>query len=157
MENTINFVDQISLYFEKVVLWPFALLGAIIIFAIGVEIINRRRRADAVDYYDTTFRSELTGLYPHPTHWPEDLASHLRTRLPIMREAFEVLKGFIPQKQLRDYNIAWNKFYDFCQMSGAIDEKQAGTAPSAQAEHDPKQVFHQLVTDLLAYTDQFKR
>ncbi len=157
MENTIGVIDQISMYFKEVVLWPFALLGAVIVFAIGVEIINRRRRADAVDYYDTAFRTELAGLYPHPTRWPEDLTSHLRTRLPIMRDAFEVLKGFIPQDQLRDYNIAWNKFYDFCRMDGIIDEKQTSTESSAEVEHDPKQVFHQLVADLLAYTDQFKR
>ncbi|SDY68279.1 hypothetical protein [Nitrosomonas sp. Nm33] len=152
-----NYLDQITKYFTAVPMWPFALLGVIIVIAIGVEIINRRRRADTVDYYDTTFRTELVGLYPVPTHWPEDLSAHLRTRLPVMRDAFDSLKGFIPQDQLRDYNIAWNKFYDFCRMNGVIDEKQAGTTPLSEAEQDSKQVFHQLVTDLLAYTDQFKR
>lgn len=152
-----NYLDQIAKYFAVVPMWPFALLGTIIVFAIGVEIINRRRRADTVDYYDSTFRTELAGLYPVPTHWPEDLSAHLRTRLPVMREAFDSLKSFIPQNQLRDYNIAWNKFYDFCRMDGAIDEKQAGTTSSSGADHESKQVFHQLVTDLLAYTDQFKR
>ena len=152
-----NYLDQIIKYFIMVPLWPFTLLGFIIVIAIGVEIINRRRRADTVDYYDTTFRAELAGLYPVPTHWPEDLSAHLRTRLPVMREAFESLKSFIPQNQLRDYNIAWNKFYDFCRMNGAIDEKQADTTTPSEAEHDAKQAFHQLVTDLLAYTDQFKR
>lgn len=152
-----NYLDQIANYFAAVPMWPIVLLGVIIVVAIGVEIINHRRRADTIDYYDTTFRTELAGLYPVPTHWPEDLSAHLRTRLPVMREAFESLKGFLPQNQLRDYNIAWNKFYDFCRMDGAIDEKQADTTSSSGAELDSKEVFHQLVTDLLAYTDQFKR
>lgn len=157
MENSIHFIDQINLYFEKAPLWPFALLGVVIIFAIGVEILNRQRRADAVDYYDSTFKTELIGLYPHPTHWPQDLSSHLRTRLPLMREAFENLKGFIPQNQLREYNIAWNKFYDFCRLDGMIDSNQTETATSAEAQHEKIQIFQQLVNDLLAYTDQFKR
>ncbi len=152
-----NYLDQITKYFTMAPLWPFTLLGVIIVIAICVEIINRRRRADTIDYYDTTFRTELAGLYPVPTHWPEDLSAHLRTRLPVMREAFDQLKGFIPQNQLRDYNIAWNKFYDFCRMDGVIDEKQVGTTSSSEVEHDSKQVFHMLVTDLLSYTDQFKR
>ncbi len=30
-----------------------------------------------------------------------------------MRDAFENLRGFLPQKQLREYNAAWNNFFDF--------------------------------------------
>lgn len=157
MENNISFIDQLSLYFTNVVLWPFVLLGALIIFALGVELINRRRRADAVDYYDTTFKTELAGLYPTPTNWPEDLALHLRASFPLMRDAFENLRSFIPQKQLRDYNIAWNNFYDFCSLSGVTNEKQSEATSSTESAQDPKLVFHQLVSDLLAFTNQFKR
>lgn len=157
MENTISFSDQISQYFSEVVMWPFTLLGLVILFALGVELLNRRRRVDAVDYYDTTFKTELAGLYPNPTDWPEDLALHLRASFPLMRDAFENLRSFIPQDQLRDYNLAWNKFYDFCRLNGEINENQAGTTSPTEAEYDPKQTFHQLVSDLLAYTEQFKR
>jgi hypothetical protein len=158
LENTISLSDQISQYFSEVALWPFVLLGLVILFALGVELLNRRRRVDAVDYYDTTFKTELAGLYPHPTDWPEDLALHLRASFPLMRDAFENLRSFIPQDQLHDYNLAWNKFYDFCRMNGEINENQAGTTTSPiEAEYDPKQAFHQLVSDLLAYTEQFKR
>lgn len=156
-ENTISFFDQLSLYFTEVPTWPFVLLGVVIIFALGVELINRRRRADAVDYYDTTFRTELAGLYPNPTNWPEDLALHLKASFPLMRDAFENLRGFIPQKQLYDYNLAWSNFYDFCRSNGAISENQAGETSPDSTEPDPKQVFHQLVTELLAFTEQFKR
>ena len=157
MENTISLFDQLGLYFTEVVTWPFVLLGIVIVFALGVELINRRRRADAVDYYDTTFRAELAGLYPNPTDWPEDLALRLRTSFPLMRDAFENLRGFIPQNQLRGYNLAWSRFHDFCRMNGAIHENPAGATPPTEAEYDPKKVFYQLVSDLLAYTEQFKR
>ena len=160
MENNINFIDQLSMYFTEVVIWPFVLFGTLIVFALSVEVINRRRRADAVDYYDTTFKTELAGLYPNPTNWPEDLAQHLRPSFPLMRDAFENLRSFIPQNQLRDYNIAWNNFYDFCSTSDVTDEKQpeaTSSTESAQNPKDSKLVFHQLVSDLLAYTNQFKR
>lgn len=155
--NNISAGEQISMYFTEVVTWPFILLGIGVIIALGVELVNRWRRADAVDYYDTTFRTELAGLYPNPTDWPEDLALHLQASFPHMRDAFETLRGFIPQDQLYDYNLAWNKFYDFCRLNGAINENQTEATLPTEPDYDPKQTFHQLVSDLLAFTKQFKR
>ncbi|MCB0280875.1 MAG: hypothetical protein KDD94_15325, partial [Calditrichaeota bacterium] len=88
--------------------------------------------------------------------WPENINRYLCSRLPEMHHNFEVLKIFIPQDQLRDYNIAWNKYNDFCR--NITDEKCAasdasGTGnPSKANETDPREEFHKLVSDLLAYT-----
>lgn len=94
MENSL---DQIIKYFEEVPLWPFVLLAGLLLFSLGIEFVNRRRRIDAVEYFDSTFLTELAGLYPQATRWPEDLAEHLQESFPVMRDAFENLRGFLPR------------------------------------------------------------
>ena len=157
MENSL---DQIIKYFEVVPVWPFVLLAGVILFSIGVEFFNRRRRTDAVEYFDSTFQTELSGLYPKATRWPDDLADHLKESFPVMRDAFENLRGFLPQDQLREYNVAWNQFFDFCRTNGL--SHRAANPSSEQPSTDNLsaqdiETFHKLVKNLLSYTNQFKR
>ena len=159
MENSL---DQIIKYFEEVPLWPFVLLAGLLLFSLGIEFVNRRRLIDAVEYFDSTFLTELAGLYPQATRWPEDLAEHLQESFPVMRDAFENLRGFLPQKQLREYNAAWNNFFDFCRTNGQshrnVNVKSVSDQPSElnQSAQDIE-TFHKLVSALLAYSKQFKR
>ena len=159
MENSL---DQIIKYFEEVPLWPFVLLAGLLLFSLGIEFVNRRRRIDAVEYFDSTFLTELAGLYPQATRWPEDLAEHLQESFPVMRDAFENLRGFLPQKQLREYNAAGNNFFVFCRTNGQshrnVNVKSVSDQPSElnQSAQDIE-TFHKLVSALLAYSKQFKR
>ncbi|MBK7352946.1 MAG: hypothetical protein IPI97_06530 [Nitrosomonas sp.] len=158
MENSL---DQIIRYFEEVPLWPFVLLAGLFLLSLSIEFINRRRRTDAVEYFDSTFLTELSGLYPKATKWPEDLADHLKESFPVMRDAFENLRGFLPQKQLREYNLAWNNFFDFCRTNG-LSHRDVNAKPASDQSSEFNQsiqdieTFHKLVSDLLAYTNQFK-
>ena len=96
------------------------------------------------------------------TRWPDDLAAYMQPRLPILRDAFEVLRNFIPQNQLREYNAAWNKFYQFSRSGGSEQgSSSAEAAPDSAAEqtdqHQQQLIFHKMVADLLAYIDQFRK
>lgn len=154
-----KYTEQISLYFQAVPTWPFILLGVIIVVGIVVEFINRRRRADAVSYYDSVFHEELTGMYPVATRWPDDVAAYMQPRLPILRDAFEVLRNFIPQDQLREYNVAWNEFYQFCRAGGSEQRNlsEASSPESLTEQTRQQQIFQQMVSELLTYTEQFKK
>ncbi|MCB1986243.1 MAG: hypothetical protein H6936_10115 [Burkholderiales bacterium] len=155
-----DFLTQISKYLENVPLWPFLLFGVIAIVALAVEIVNRKRREDAIECFRHTIETELASMYPKHIRWPENINHYLCSRLPEMHHNFEVLKIFIPQKLLRDYNIAWNKYCDFCR--DITDEKCAASEQSAKNstgagssnanESDLEAEFHKLVSDLLAYT-----
>lgn len=156
-----KFIEQVSLYIQEAPVWPFTLLGFILVVGVAVDIINRRRRTTAVEYFDSAFQEELTGLYPTATRWPDDLAAYMQPRLPILRDAFEVLRNFIPQNQLREYNAAWNRFYQFSRTGG--NEQSVSLEDAAQEsainQPDPKQQqdFQQMISDLLAFTAQFKK
>ena len=156
-----EYLGQISKYFENVPLWPFLLFGFIGLVALAVDIVNRKRRQEAIESFRQTIETELVSLYPKHIRWPENINHYLCSRLPEMHQNFEVLKIFIPQDQLRDYNIAWNKYSEFCR--NITDEKCAASEQltndssgadntSKTSEPDPKAEFHKLVSDLLAYT-----
>lgn len=151
---------QISKYFENVPLWPFLLLGVISLVALAVEIVNRKRHEEAIECFRQTIETELASMYPKHIRWPENINHYLCSRLSEMHYNFEVLKHFIPQNQLRDYNIAWNKYSEFCRNitdeKCAASERPANDAsgadfPSPTNEPDLKEEFHKLVSDLLAY------
>ena len=157
-----EYLDQISRYFETVPLWPFFLLGVVGLVAIAVEIVNRKRREQAIDSFRYTIETELASMYPRHIRWPENVNQYLCARLPEMQHNFEVLRIFIPQDQLLSYNTAWNKYCDFCrnitdEICAASEQPaniQSGNETSATAdENDPKKVFHKLVSDLLAFTN----
>ena len=155
-------IDQISGYFETVPLWPFILFGLLGVVSVFVEILNRKRRADAIDNFRYTIETELADMYPQHKRWPKNINTYLCSRLPGMQQNFEVLRVFLPQDRLLSYNTDWNNYCDFCR--NITDEKMAtseqasasdpseGTKQSAHKESDPKEVFHKLVTDLFKHT-----
>ncbi|MDT8363703.1 MAG: hypothetical protein RQ714_03515 [Nitrosomonas sp.] len=154
-----NIFKQMWLYIEVVPFWPFILLGFVVVIGLIVDYINRRRRADAVDYFDTAFQEELAGLYPTATRWPDDLAVFMQARLPILLDAFTTLRNFMPQDQLREYNIAWNEFNDFSRTTRSRAESDSEISQEAANEQQLSQQrqFQQMVERLLSYTEQFKR
>ena len=151
-------LDQIAGYFETVPLWPFILFGLLGLVAVFVEILNRKRRANAIDNFRYTIETELADMYPQHKRWPQNINTYLCSRLPEMQHNFEVLRVFIPQDRLLEYNTDWNNFRDFCRT--ITDEKcaagqsahSADPNQSANKEPDPKDVFHQLVSNLLKHT-----
>lgn len=156
-------INQITGYFETVPLWPFILFGLLGVVAVFVEILNRKRRADAIDNFRYTIETELAMLYPIHKGWPRNINTFLCSRLPEMQHNFEVLRVFIPQDRLLSYNTDWNNFRDFCrnitdeqctavEQSSATDHA-AATKQATNKETDPKEVFQQLVTDLLKHTN----
>lgn len=159
-------IEQVSLYIHDVPAWPFVLLGVILLFTVGMDIMNRRRREEAVEYYNEVFHEELIGLYPIVTRWPNDLAAYMKPRLPILRDAFEMLRNFIPQDQLHEYNADWNKFYQFSRTGGSdrtrqenLSEEDAQNATTEQLDQhqQQQQAFQKMVEDLLVYTEQFTK
>ncbi len=150
-----EYIEQISKYFTNVPLWPFFLLGFIGLVSLAIEAVNRKRREAAISNFRAMFEEDLPGLYPTITRWPENVNAYLCARLPEMQHHFEVLRVFIPQKQLREYNVAWNNYRDFCR---GIDTEKSVDAPDTPETQPPvrnddalKQEFHRLINGLLAF------
>lgn len=147
-----EYTDQISVYFETVPLWPFYLFGILGVGALAIDLVNRKRKEDALFNYRNTIETELSGMYPKPINWPKNVNQYLCARLPEMHDNFETLRGFLPQDLLGEYNMDWNKYRDFC--IAITDEKCLAYDESTDSEPDPKEVFHTLITNLLKYPDK---
>ena len=145
-------LDQISFYFETVPLWPFYLFGILCVAALGIEVVNRKRKQDALFNYRHTIDTELSGMYPKPINWPKNVNNYLCARLPEMQDNFETLRVFLPQDLLAEYNKDWNDYRDFC--IAITDEKCLAHDESTDGEPDPKEVFHTLITNLLKYPNK---
>ncbi len=116
-----------------------------------VDIVNRKRRAMAIENFRYTIETELADMYPQHKRWPANINHYLTARLPEMYQNFEVLRVFIPQKNLLQYNTDWNNFRDFCRT--LTDEKIAAAEQNTANEPDPKVVFNQLVANLMKHTE----
>ncbi len=149
-----EYLDQIHLYFEEVPLWPFALLFVLGIIGAGVDVVNRKRRADAIDNFIYTIETEFSGMYPKTVNWPENIDTYLGERLPEMQANFETLRIFLPQKQLSQYNIDWNNYCDFCRN---ISDEKCNAENISESEPDPRETFKTLISELLKYTDKLKK
>ncbi len=153
-----EYINQIAGYFETVPLWPFFLLGAAGVVAIMVDIINRKRRAMAIDNFRYTIETELIDMYPQHKRWPNNINHYLTSRLPEMYQNFEVLRVFIPQNRLLEYNTDWNNFRDFCRditddKIAAAEQQSIEPTQSVNKVPDPKEVFQQLISRLLKHTE----
>ena len=144
-----EYLDQIAGYIETVPLWPFVLFAVIGIFSLAIGVVNRKRRLDAVNNFRYTLESELAGMYPRPINWPNNVNKYLCDRLPEMQENFEILRLFIPQDDLLQYNEDWNNYRDFC--FEITDEKCIEADQSPDIEPHPKEVFCTLVSNLLRH------
>lgn len=151
------YIDQISNYFESLPFWPLALLAFAGVVALAFDAVNRKRHEEAIAIFRETLETELASMYPKHIRWPENVNNYLCSRLPEMQHNFEVLRVFIPQKQLLSYNTAWNKYCDFCRSitdeKCAASEQSSGNASGSQspANEDLKKEFHTLVSDLLEF------
>ncbi|MFZ1851657.1 MAG: hypothetical protein WAU15_05395 [Nitrosomonas sp.] len=151
-------INQISAYLEMLPFWAIALFAFAIVGGIFIEIINRKRRSNAIENFRSTIETEFAALYPKHKVWPKNIQQFFAARMPEMYQNFEVLRLFIPQKRLLEYNTDWNNFRDFCRhITDEQCEANAYQSPKITdgqevATEDPREVFHRLIDNLLKHT-----
>lgn len=152
-------ISQISTYLEMVPFWAIALFAFAIVVGIFIEIINRKRRSNAIENFRTTIETEFAALYPKHKVWPKNIQQFFAARMPEMHQNFEVLRLFVPQDRLLEYNTDWNNFRDFCRR--ITDEQcEANTYQSPKigdnqevSTEDPREVLRRLIDNLLKHTN----
>jgi hypothetical protein len=143
-----EFFNQISGYFTKVPVWPFVLLALAITCAGIFELYNRKRRAVHAKRFRLSIHSILSGLYPEPDNWPEDIGKYLCERLPAMQEVIEQFRYDVPQERIPEFNKDWHNYCKFCDE---ITDDNCNVADLSPGEASKKQVFHTLVSNILRH------
>ena len=97
-------LSQITEYVEMVPFWAIALFTFAIIGGVFIEIINRKRRSYAIENFRDTIETEFAALYPKHKVWPKNIQEFFAARMPELQHNFEVLRLFIRQNHLLQYN-----------------------------------------------------
>ena len=142
------FFDQIAAYFTEVPAWPFVLMALALICAGLFEIYNRKRHASAVDRFRSSIYSILSGVYPDPIKWPDNMDVYLGERLPVMQDVVEGFRHYVRQEDIPSYNKDWHSFCDFCEE---ITGNNCNTEGVSSNEASRKEIFHTLVSNILRH------
>jgi len=98
-------------------LWLLGTAGALFIVLINYWLANTKDRIARLAVASAKINSEmlniLSGLYPLPSNWPEDinaLDAFFRSAFPKMQIAVEEFKRFLPWYKKICFNRAWSRF-----------------------------------------------
>tara|TARA_Y100001960_G_scaffold82709_1_gene88297 strand:- start:4666 stop:5109 length:444 start_codon:yes stop_codon:yes gene_type:complete len=142
------FFSQIAAYYTQVPKWPFVLMALAIICAGLFEVYNRKRHASAVDRFRSSIHSILSGVYPDPIKWPDNIDVYLGERLPAMQDVVEGFRHYIPQKDIPNYNKDWHSYCDFCEE---LTDNNSNIEGKASDELSRREIFQTLVSNILRH------
>jgi hypothetical protein len=140
--------------------WLISLVvGLVVVVVGGVLTHNLSRRRDrqtakrnAATKFRAAFLTALSGLYPLPTNWPDDINRFLRGVFPTLQSAVAEFRPFVPFWRRRAFDRAWFKYR--CGTGRQIDLQnylhyiEFGSNPNA------KEIFRRNVAALLSFADK---
>jgi hypothetical protein len=93
------------------------IVGLVVVLVGGVLTHNLSRRRDrqtarrnAAVKFRAAFLAALSGLYPLPTNWPEDINHFLRGVFPALQNAVAEFRPFLPMWRRWAFDRAWFKY-----------------------------------------------
>ena len=96
------------------------LVGLIASFiALYIARLNSRRSA-CVKFRESILFA-LTGLYPHPVNWPQNIDAHLRHVFPALSSAVEEFSQHLPRHKRAAFAQAWFEYR--CSTGREIDQQ----------------------------------
>ncbi|MGA8171115.1 MAG: hypothetical protein WB816_09865 [Methylocystis sp.] len=120
---------------------------------IGRDKLTARRNASSK--FRGSVLAALTGLYPHPVNWPDDIDPTLRNAFPTLQTAVEEFRPFVRWWQRRAYDRAWLRYR--CATGRQVDIQCYLHYTNIQNLDEPKPptdakiTFHRNVSALLAF------
>lgn len=68
------------------------------------------RRAAACEAFRAAVLTELSGLYPLASSWPENIDGHLRAKFPSLQVAVAKFRPYVPWYKRWLFDRAWSKY-----------------------------------------------
>ncbi len=135
------------------------IIVALILFVFVVlYMIWRGRRKKRVLEESENFKekllSELKGLYPVPRYIDKDEFDRFRASIPIIKEAAEKYRKFIPGSGKKSFDSALDEYFKHCRETTWEDCVAFKIIPGERKPEDegPKEIFRQRVNALLSFT-----
>lgn len=113
---------------------------------------RRSARRSAAKEFRTTFLDALTGLYPLPTNWPDDVNASMRKLFPVLQAAVAGFRPYVPLWRRRAFDKAWNNYR--CDTGRAIDMQNYHQYIAFESNPNAKENLQRNVDRLLSFSDK---
>jgi hypothetical protein len=128
-----------------------AVVGAVLAHRLTVRRDRHTARRTAAVKFRAAFTSALSGLYPLPTNWPEDIDRVLRGVFPTLQSAVEEFRLFVPFWRRRFFDRTWFKYR--CGTGRRIDLQNYHHYIEFGSNPNAKEKFRQNVAALLSFAN----
>ena len=90
-----------------------ALVGAWIAYLFSLKLADNNFRREANRRLISTFHSELSGIYPTPVNWPNDIDSFLKSKFSNLQAVVGEFRHCLPIQEWQAFDTAWLNYYCF--------------------------------------------
>jgi hypothetical protein len=140
--------------------WPSSLIVGLVVVVVGGVLthnLSSRRdhqtaRRNAAAKFRAAFLSALSGLYPLPTNWPEDINHFLRGVFPALQSAVGEFRPFVAFWRRRAFDRAWFNYR--CGTGREIDLQNYFHYMAFGSNPNAKENFRRNVAALLSFADR---
>ena len=134
-----------------------ALLGVLISALVALHIRRKNTSSAAAAKFRAALINALSGMYPVPTSWPQNVDSHLRQLFPAIQSAVEEFRPYVPRQYQRSYDRAWFTYRlgpDGREIDEQLYHQYMGFTSPDEPVADQKATFHSNVKRLLAFAGE---
>jgi hypothetical protein len=140
--------------------WRVYLFVGLVVVVVGTVVTHNlasRRdcqtaKRNAATKFRATFLTALSGLYPLPTNWSDDINRFLRGVFPTLQSAVAEFRPFVPFWRRRAFDRAWFKYR--CGTGRQIDLQNYLHYMAFESNPNAKKLFRRNVAALLSFADK---
>lgn len=118
---------------------------------ISGRVARSERYASACETFRKSLLSEMAGLYPLPSNWPEHIDAHLRQRFPELQAAVATFRPYVPWYKRWLFDRAWRQYRNA--YGRDVDVQVYHHYMAFGSSGDAKESFRRNVSRLLSYAD----
>jgi hypothetical protein len=134
-----------------------ALLGILVSAFIALYVRRKSASSTAAATFRAALLDALSGMYPVPANWPNNVDSELRQLFPIIQRAVEEFRPYVPKRSRRSYDKAWFVYRlgpDGREIDKQLYHQYMGFTSPGEPAIDPKATFHANIERLLAFAGE---
>jgi hypothetical protein len=136
--------------------WRVSLIVGLVVgwFAHTLAVSRDRRsaRRSAAKDFQASVLDALSGLYPLPTSWPDNVDASLRQLFPALQRAVAAFRPYLPAWRRWAFDRAWNEHR--CGTGRDIDLQNYHHYIGFQSNPNAKENFRRNIDRLLAFSNK---
>jgi len=88
------------------------LIGTLLSYRFAIKLAAVNARKEAAQKFISIFHTELSGLYPYPIKWPDNIIDFLESKFIILNAAVSDFRHCLTPDKWEAFDNAWFSFYN---------------------------------------------